>query len=291
MTDFWSTTISGIRDGTDFSAISHYREPIARYLEVSGRYRWIPEADRQDIVQEVIVGLWERGLANYDAAKGPFRRFLQGVIQHKVGDHLRKRNGTRTLALPEHPDAGPASPSAEEVATLLEEETSAVVLSAKLIEAVRRFHDRCRDGSERERERLYCLCGRLVHGWPQHEIAAREGLSRDQVKRHLEAARREIIGELLHAFDEPEQKPLTPNQQRGATTLIRAALSDPTSASRTLGGEADARVAERATLVADGLLRYRTYFTAGSKAWTEFVDGLEEIFEVRGHFLASPQPD
>ncbi|MFC1706596.1 sigma-70 family RNA polymerase sigma factor [Planctomycetota bacterium] len=275
--DFWSTTLSGIRRGLDWAAVAHYLEPVRRYLETSRRYRGIPAADRDDIAQQVMTALWERGAATYKPERGRFRTFVQGVIRHKVADYVRQHRSAEiagTHLLPEFS-------SAQDPVQHEEEEAEAIEFSAQLVLAIQRFHDRYVEGPAKDRVRLYCFIGRLVGALGQEEIARKEGLSRDQVKRHLEAARGEILAELVALVATDQEGLRSGAVLGGISSLVREGVRHPERVTRLLGSERDERVRKPAETLLNAILTHRRYFfSPGSETWKQLLRGLAEVMNV-----------
>ncbi len=69
--------------------------------------------EREQVVQEVVLHLWENDLAKlrfFDRNKGPLEAFLVGVTRSWVRDHLRRREPPEAIDDPEKeqaPDSGP----------------------------------------------------------------------------------------------------------------------------------------------------------------------------------------
>jgi RNA polymerase sigma factor (sigma-70 family) len=69
--------------------------------------------EREQVVQEVVLHLWENDLAKlrfFDRTKGPLEAFLVGVTRSWVRDNLRRRDPPEALEDPEReqaPDSGP----------------------------------------------------------------------------------------------------------------------------------------------------------------------------------------
>ena len=61
----------------------------------------VPSADIDDIIQDVMLGVFNNGEFRYSKDKhGLFRTWLGGIIRHKISDYF-KRNCPRTENLPE----------------------------------------------------------------------------------------------------------------------------------------------------------------------------------------------
>src|SRR5205085_364477 len=88
------------------------------------------------------------------------------------------------------------------------EAAAAIDLEAELVRAIRGFHDaHAAAGGEDDLALVYAFSGRTVDGLGEAEIAAREGKSRDQVKRLLARARDEIVSRLAGAVLERDGAP------------------------------------------------------------------------------------
>jgi len=180
----WFTTRSGLlRGGADerWRAAAEYADPLARLLE--RRYRWIPEGDRDDLVQEVVIEIQGALAERHDPSRGKFRALLQAVLARHVADRARKR---RPEPLSGEAESSLAAPPDEDDVRALDLETA-------LVAAVREARDRLTQGKARDQDALYALVDRVVHGRADGEIARREGVSADAVARRLERARDEVF--------------------------------------------------------------------------------------------------
>ncbi len=219
---FWQTTCSALRSGCQpgWEAVESYRQPLQLFL--ARRFPRLPEAARLDIVQEVLLAIRERLFERYDARRGPFRAYLSGVIHNQVRRHFRDAGRTRPLDGVPEPMALPAS------------DLTAIELSAELLGAIRRWHDRHCLAGETALPRLYVLTGRLVHGLSYKQIAAREKMSTDQVKRILSSFRIEVLEDLLRTGLHLPKTELRAVDMRLLAQVARAALSRPRKRSRQL---------------------------------------------------------
>lgn len=53
----------------------------------------VPSADIDDIIQDVMLGIFNNGIFNYSKEKhGLFRTYIGGIIRHKVCDYFRKNH-------------------------------------------------------------------------------------------------------------------------------------------------------------------------------------------------------
>ena len=89
-----------------------WREFFERYWRLIygfARRAGLNDADAQDIVQEVMVGL-PKGLAEYRRQPGAsFKGWLLTIVRRRLADHWRRRlpREQRTVPLPETDDGGP----------------------------------------------------------------------------------------------------------------------------------------------------------------------------------------
>jgi RNA polymerase sigma factor (sigma-70 family) len=183
----WFTTLAAIREAQpDWAEIACYREPIARFL---GRaYPKLSGDLRDDVVQEVLCAMHGSAVARFRPERGRFRHYLRGVIRNHVRKALREHR-----ALP--PSLAEEPGVADEVIDA--ESVEVIDLQACLVRAVRDFHDEVLRGDPDQRQVLYCLSGRLIDQLSYAEIAKKEGISRDAVKRRLQSARRGILRALV----------------------------------------------------------------------------------------------
>ena len=77
--------------------VGSYRRPLVSFLQAKG----LPEADAEDLSQEVFLRIYEkRLLLRFDAARGRFRSFLLAIARNMLSEHRRnagalKREGGR----------------------------------------------------------------------------------------------------------------------------------------------------------------------------------------------------
>lgn len=183
MPSTWFTTLQSIRaQQPEWQAIACYREPIARFL--ARVYPRLAADLREDVVQEVLCAMRTSVVRRFDPSQGRFRDYLRGVIRNQVRSLARRE----ARALPLDPDA---------VASADDGALDELDLAARLVRAVRDLHDELLPRGPAEREVLYCLSDRLLDGLSYKQIAAKEGLSLDQVKRRLQSARQGVLDALL----------------------------------------------------------------------------------------------
>lgn len=236
MGEYWLTTLSAIRAGhADWSAITAYEVPVRRYL--ARRFPGLDAAERDDLVQEVLLAMRERIVPAYDARRGRFRSLLVSAVANKARDLLKR---ARPGALTSEP-----ADDAPSVADL-----DAIDLEALIVQAVRAVHDQATAGPEPDLELVWVLSGVLVHGRSGAEVARREELSVDQVKRRLQEARAAILGHVLRELLGPDA---LPGRVARAAELARGCLRDPRAGSRALEDEPDLGVQAAVRGLVDGL--------------------------------------
>ncbi len=113
-----------------------------------------------------------------------------------------------------------------------------VDLQAQFVRAVREFHDGALHDAE-ARQVLYCLSGRLIDGLSYDHIAKKENISRDAVKRRLQAARRGILQALVRGALADRHHELPPRSLAKLAEKVGEAL-----ASRRPPGELIEQVAD-----------------------------------------------
>jgi RNA polymerase sigma factor (sigma-70 family) len=264
----WFTTLASIRAAEpEWQAIACYREPVARFLRRV--YPGLAPDLRDDIVQEVLCAMRTSVVARFRPERGRFRDYLKGVIQNQVRAAARARMREASPAL--DPDAVAAAPAVE---------VDAVDLAARLVLAVRDAHDGFLQGSEADRQVLYCLSDRLTLGLGYEEIAAKEGISRDAVKRRLAAARRAVLRALLaralaEAEVEVEGRRLNKLAERFAEALASRRPADELFA-RVRPPEAREVAAELVGRVREGL---RSFPGLDSPDGQSFVTALAAVLE------------
>lgn len=256
MGDFWQTTLTAIRRGEpDWAAIAGYEGPVRRYL--ARRYPDLPADERDDLAQDVLLTMRERLVERHDERVGRFRWLLVTAIRNRVLDHLRRRRAG-SLEVPE----ALADPGQRDL--------DAIDLEARIVSAVRAVHDRYAHGPAPDRELVYVLAGALVHGLSNREIARREGLSADQVKRKLQRAREEILLELFSGLLEG-----APASAARCADLTRACLRSPRQQTRLLEGQPQAELVEG---VVRAVRDARSTLGSDAAGAVDLVRGIEAIF-------------
>lgn len=263
----WFTTLAALRAAEpDWQAIAAYREPIARFL--ARAYPGLPVDLREDVVQDVLCALRTSAVARFRPERGRFRDYLRGVIRNQVRAAVRARR----RELPGlDPDALPAATS---------EDADAIDLGARLVLAVRAAHDALLAGGAAEREVLYCLSGRLVNGLGYEAIAAREGLSRDAVKRRLARARAVILEALLAEALREEGVELPPRALARLAREFATALSSRRPVEELLARAGPAPAVRVAADLAERVRAGRRWFPGlDSPDGRAFVSALRAVLE------------
>jgi RNA polymerase sigma-70 factor (ECF subfamily) len=130
-----SSILAGIQDPADAAAWARFFDTYAGYVFGIARHRGLPEADADEIVQQVMSGLVHGGaLARYDRTRGAFHLWLARRVAWRVANYRRdaeaRRDAESRYAAEPPPDALP--PGTDDAC---EEEWRAAVLA----EALRRL--------------------------------------------------------------------------------------------------------------------------------------------------------
>jgi DNA-directed RNA polymerase specialized sigma24 family protein len=231
----WFTTRSALFRPGDaaWNEIAAYAGPLRRLLD--RRYGWLPESERDDVVQDVLLEMKQGLVVRHDERRGRFRALLQTVVERRVADRHRHR---RARSLDSAFEESLGAPPLEEVAAL--------DLEALLIEAVAACRDRFTQGAARDHDVVFALSDRVVRGLTNVEIAKATGASEDRVARLLERARDAIFAHLLE-----RELAVTPDE--GALSAFKEALRRPREAARTLEKLRDPGLAERLEGLVAGL--------------------------------------
>lgn len=270
----WFTTRSGIlRNQAGWEHIAPYADPIARFL--ARRYPGMSAQDREDLLQDVLVSMKTHLVEAYDHTRGPFRPYLRTAIVNRVKDHYRRRKVRATT--PEDRAPEPASPHDDEHEALDEAEADVLDLEACLLGAIHAFHDkRAQGGKPEDLEVLYTFAGALVDGLGNDEIAAREGKSKDQVKRLLQRARDEILQEFIRR-SAPGIESRAPLDR--TADLVRRLFREPRHRDRILEKDPNPLLAESVKKFMERLDRARERLPdLASTAGKEFFEALTTVF-------------
>jgi RNA polymerase sigma factor (sigma-70 family) len=259
MVDGWLTTLSAIKKrDPDWAVIAVYEAPVRRHLE--RRWPQLALAERDDLVQEVLLAMREKLVPGYDAGVGRFRALLVTAIGNRVRDRLRRR---KAAPLSDVELDATCAPTAEEAA--------AIDLEAIVVRAVEAVHDRHVRGGDPEL--VWVLSGVLVDGLSNQEVARREGLSVDQVKRALQQARSELLTAILSDL----LPGATPTRIAAAAELARLALREPRRGTRALA-DADDAAAREAVEGLVGAVRARSAAPGPAGATPDLLARIGAVF-------------
>ncbi len=91
----WHTTCTAFRDRREpaWDDVYHYRAPLRVLL--ASRYRNVDAADREDLVEDILLELKSELFSRHLPDRGPFRNFLCGVVRHRVLAFLKRRRKQR----------------------------------------------------------------------------------------------------------------------------------------------------------------------------------------------------
>jgi len=179
-----ATLLERLRDGTDPLGWEEFFERYGRLIYAAARARACSEPTAEEIVQDVMLALFEgRDAFRYDPARGRFRDWLCGMVRNKVAE-LRRRPSERVRARGGDSDVGLLDVEADDDAP--DEAWQAVFeasLLAVLLDVVRReVNPRTYQAFE-----LFTL-----REMPGSEVARITGLSRNAVYQ----ARRKVFARL-----------------------------------------------------------------------------------------------
>lgn len=78
-----------VRNGSREGCLRFYRT-YAPLIRMHGRDCGVPEAELDDLVQNVMTGFFRDGAFSYDASRGRFRAYLRQIIRARSMDILRR---------------------------------------------------------------------------------------------------------------------------------------------------------------------------------------------------------
>jgi RNA polymerase sigma factor (sigma-70 family) len=267
----WFTTRSGILRGeAGWELIAPYADPIARFL--ARRFPEMTQADRDDILQDVLIAMKTNLVGKYDAHRGAFRPYLRTAIVNRVRDHYRRR---KVRAASDAALGTAASPDEEH--DLAESDADVLDLEACLLGALHAFHDkRAQSGKAEDMELLYAFSGSLVEGLSNEQIAEREKKSKDQVKRLLQRARDEVLQEFMQRAA-PGIEARAPLDK--SADLVRRIFREPRRRERILDAEPNRALASAVDGFMDRLEKGRSRLPVlASTAGKEFEEALRAVF-------------
>lgn len=161
-----------------------WRELIARFegrLLAFVEHRTRNRAAAEDVVQETFIGFLT-SLPNYDARRS-LESYLFSIAAHKLTDHLRREGRRPVLPLAASPEANPsgwepqatARPASSIVRSGERRDLEESALVAALREQIAAYQRRG------DWQKVACAELLWVRGWANKDVAARLGLSEQQV--------------------------------------------------------------------------------------------------------------
>ena len=107
------TLLDRLREGTDVLAWDEFFQRYWRLVYVWARRRGCSDHTAEEIVQDVMLVVFEkRDVYRYDPKRGHFRDWLGTLVRNKVADHRRRPSG-RIRGRGGDSDAGFAEPEAD----------------------------------------------------------------------------------------------------------------------------------------------------------------------------------
>jgi RNA polymerase sigma-70 factor (ECF subfamily) len=167
-----ATLLARLSAGVDPGAWREFCDRYGALIDGFARRRGLQEADRDEVVQEVLAAL-ARALPGfrYDPARGKFRAYLKTATLHAIGHLARQGRGVRLLGDGELDDAVGAQARDPAVDATWEAEWRQYHLALAMRTVEVEFSER-----DRAAFRSYAVDG---DGAP--DVAARLGISIDQV--------------------------------------------------------------------------------------------------------------
>lgn len=110
------TLLERLREGADTLAWDEFFQRYWRLIFTWARRHGCSEDTAEEIVQDVMLGVFERrGVYRYDPQRGRFRNWLGTLVRNKVADHRRRPAG-RIRGRGGDPGAGLTEPASAEAA-------------------------------------------------------------------------------------------------------------------------------------------------------------------------------
>lgn len=192
---------------TSWRQIGNPARFVATYAPAARRYLLAilrDEHDADEVLQELLLRVTERGFATADPARGRFRDYLKMVVRNAAFDFLRSKATRDGRAGPL--DDSPAAPDLDDRAW--RDEWQKVVLE-NAMEALAR-HERASPGN------LYHTAVRLTIDYPAEDstrlsaraaASAGKAVTAEAFRKHLSRARRMfaelLVGEVRQTLDDP----------------------------------------------------------------------------------------
>lgn len=266
MSDAWFTTLAAIRAGDpDWQAVAAYQRPISNLLARIAP--GLPEAEREDVAQEVLLALRSQAIREYRPERGRFRDYLRGIVRNQVRRALRERRREARC----DPDVFGEVPHHEWY--LLDAE-------AWLLRGLARFQDRLAGGREADRQIFYCFSDRVLKGMTYAEIARREGISPGAVSRRLAKARRLFLRCLLDLELERGAGRWTEREREEVVRVVQRAFRERRPLEELVGRKLAHVLPLAEELLGDVRACFAGLASLDSSAGRTFLEALSEVLGV-----------
>ena len=164
---------------------------------LSAKFGRLSEADREDIVQEVCLGVWKRLSVTPDfVPDSPWTTYLaRAAINAALSSLKREERGWFQTLADESADPALASamPSPSAIADESDRRSRQTLL---LSDILREYVTRCEEKQMQTQKEIY---ERRLHGQEPTQVAAEMGVSEDNVYQHLKRARDWIMDRIQQA--------------------------------------------------------------------------------------------
>lgn len=191
-----SSILAGVADTADEAAWARFFDTYAGYVFGIARHRGLPDADADEIVQQVMHELLHGGaLAQYDRSRGAFHLWLARLVAWRVSNHRRKDETRRAAESRFAADTSLAAAPSELDDTFAEEWQSAI-----LEEALRRLRD------ESNPAHYAIFHASAIDNLPTDAILRLHAVTADnlyQIRRRLGARLRILLADAARDLDAP----------------------------------------------------------------------------------------
>lgn len=197
-----SSILAGVADSADAAAWARFFDTYAGYVFGIARHRGLPEADADEIVQQVMLEFVHGGaLRQYERRRGAFHVWLAHRVAWRVANYCRDGEVRRTAEAryAAEPDSVAKPPSLDEAC---EEEWRAAVLA----EALRRLR------AESNPLHYAVFVASVIDHLPTEAILRRHGIKADnlyQIRRRLAARLRVLTDEARREMEAGGGMPLS----------------------------------------------------------------------------------
>lgn len=191
-----SSILAGVADPADEAAWARFFDTYAGYVFGIARHRGLPEADADEIVQQVMRELLHgRGLAQYDRSRGAFHLWLARLVAWRVSNYRRQDEARRAAESRFAAEPSPAT-AAPELDDAFAEEWQSVVLE----EALRRLR------AESNPAHYAIFHASAIDNLPADAILRLHSVTADnlyQIRRRLGARLRLLLADAARDLDAP----------------------------------------------------------------------------------------